>query len=473
MKNIKPSFFKNLSLVFLTLAVIIGCEREISDDSVLATFPSTGDVFIDNPVNLTDDFFISFDPAEGANTEGFGTDNNVAYAGTSSIRIDVPAPNDPNGGFIGGIFKDRGEGRDLTGYDALTFWAKGSLTATVGLVGFGTDFIDDKYTVSRENIQLSTDWRKYTIPIPNASRLVQEKGMFIFSAGSQSTNGFGYTLWIDELKFENLGTIAQPNPVILDGQDLVQQSFTGSSISISGLTQTYNIESGENVTVRSAPSYFDFASSDTSVATVNELGVVSVVGSGSALITATMGSVLATGSLEVTATGALPIAPVPTLAASNVKSIFSDEYTVETTSDYTPDFGGSTTQVAVVTANNDSVLIYSNNNFTGIIFDNTVDASVLSFMHVDVYAQQAGVQVEFQIRDIGANGVVNTNIFTGQPEGDDADKRFTASGLTVNGWNSFDIPLNAGILNQKNNLGAIILAGGPNFILDNIYFYIP
>jgi hypothetical protein len=473
MKNIKPSFFKNLSLVFLTLAVIIGCEREISDDSVLATFPSTGDVFIDNPVNLTDDFFISFDPAEGANTEGFGTDNNVAYAGTSSIRIDVPAPNDPNGGFIGGIFKDRGEGRDLTGYDALTFWAKGSLTATVGLVGFGTDFIDDKYAVSRENIQLSTDWRKYTIPIPNASRLVQEKGMFIFSAGSQSTNGFGYTLWIDELKFENLGTIAQPNPVILDGQDLVQQSFTGSSISISGLTQTYNIESGENVTVRSAPSYFDFASSDTSVATVNELGVVSVVGSGSALITATMGSVLATGSLEVTATGALPIAPVPTLAASNVKSIFSDEYTVETTSDYTPDFGGSTTQVAVVTANNDSVLIYSNNNFTGIIFDNTVDASVLSFMHVDVYAQQAGVQVEFQIRDIGANGVVNTNIFTGQPEGDDADKRFTASGLTVNGWNSFDIPLNAGILNQKNNLGAIILAGGPNFILDNIYFYIP
>jgi hypothetical protein len=473
MKNIKPSFFKNLSLVFLTLGLIIGCEREISDDSVLATFPTTGEVFIDNPVNLTDDFFISFDPAEGANTEGFGTDNNVAYAGTSSIRIDVPAPNDPNGGFIGGIFRDRAEGRDLTGYDALTFWAKGSLTATVGLVGFGTDFIDDKYAVGLKNIQLSTDWRKYTIPIPNASRLVQEKGMFIFSAGTQSTNGLGYTLWIDELKFESLGTIAQPHPIILDGQDLVQQSFTGSSITISGLTQTYNIESGENVTVQAAPSYFDFLSSDTSVATVNELGVVSVVGSGSALITATISSVLATGSLEVTSTGSLPTAPVPTLPSSNVKSIFCDEYTDETTSDYTPGFGGSTTQATVVTTNNDSVLIYSNNNFTGIIFDNTVDASVLSFMHVDVYAQQAGVQVEFQIRDIGANGVINTNVFTGQPEGDDADKRFTASGLTVNGWNSFDIPLNAGILNQKNNLGAIILAGGPNFILDNMYFYTP
>jgi hypothetical protein len=473
MKNIQLNYFKNLSLVLLTLGLIMGCERDISDDAVLATFPNTGEIFTDAPVGLTDEFFISFDPAEGANTEGFGTDNNVAYEGTSSIRIDVPAPNDPNGGFIGGIFRDRGEGRDLTGYDALTFWAKGSLTATVGLVGFGTDFIEDKYAVGLENIQLSTDWRKYTIPIPNPSRLVQEKGMFIFSAGTQSTNGLGYTLWIDELKFENLGTIAQPSPVILDGQDLVQQSFTGSSITISGLTQTYNIESGENVTVQAAPSYFDFVSSDTSVATVNELGVVSVVGSGTALITATMGSVLANGSLEVTSTGALPTAPLPTLPASNVKSIFSDAYTNDTASEFSPGFGGSTTQATVVTSNNDSVLIYSNNNFTGIIFDNTVDASALTFMHVDVYAQQAGVQVEFQIRDIGANGVINTNIFTGQPEGDDADKRFTASGLTVNGWNSFDIPLNAGILNQKNNLGAVILAGGPNFILDNIYFYTP
>ncbi|WP_213521817.1 glycosyl hydrolase family 16 [Nonlabens sp.] len=473
MKNRKPTYFKDLSLIFLILGLIVSCERDLSEDSVVATFPNTGEVFTDNPINLTDEFFISFDPAQGANTEGFGIDNNVAYAGTSSIRIDVPAPNDPNGSYIGGIFKDRSGGRNLTGYDALTFWAKGSLTATVGLVGFGTDFVDDKYAVGLENIQLSTDWRKYTIPIPNASRLLQEKGMFIFSAGTQSTNGLGYTLWIDELKFETLGTIAQPLPVILDGEDLVQQSFTGSSIRISGLTQTFNIASGENVTVQAAPSYFDFVSSDTSVAAVNELGIVSVVGSGTAFITATISSVLASGSLEVTSTGALPAAPIPTLPSSNVTSIFCDEYTNATSSNFEPGFGGSTTQAAVVTANNDSVLIYSNNNFTGIIFDNTVDASALSFMHVDVYAQQAGVQVEFQIRDIGANGVINTNIFTGQPEGDDADYRFTTGNLTVNGWNSFDIPLTGGILNQKNNLGAIILAGGPNFILDNIYFYTP
>ena len=48
---------------------------------------------------------------------------------------------------------------------------------------------------------------------------------------------------------------------------------------------------------------------------------------------------------------------------------------------------------------------------------------------------------------------------------------FDATGLTVGSWTSIDIPLDAGLATQKNNLGALILAGGPDFILDNIYFY--
>ena len=43
----------------------------------------------------------------------------------------MPAPSDSDGNFIGGIFKDRGEGRDLTGYDAITFWATGTVTGSI------------------------------------------------------------------------------------------------------------------------------------------------------------------------------------------------------------------------------------------------------------------------------------------------------------------------------------------------------
>ncbi|MBG7630624.1 MAG: carbohydrate-binding protein, partial [Bacteroidetes bacterium] len=202
MKNIKFIYLKITLLLGFIFTLTVSCEREYSDDVEFASHNASGEIYTDAPVGLTDEFFISFDPATGANTQGFGTDNDEAYQGSSSIRIDVPTPSDPDGGYIGGIFKDRGAGRDLTSYDALTFWAKGSTTATIGTVGFGTDFEGNEYAVTLENVELSTDWRKIIIPIPDPSKLVQEKGMFLFSAGTQSTNGTGYTFWLDEMRFE-------------------------------------------------------------------------------------------------------------------------------------------------------------------------------------------------------------------------------------------------------------------------------
>ena len=115
MKNIKFTYFKYTFILVCTMALVLSCERELSDDTSFATFPTTAEIFIDAPVGLTDQFFRSFDPAEGANTSGFGVDNNTVYKGTTSIRIDVPASNDPEGNFIGGVFEDRGAGRNLTG----------------------------------------------------------------------------------------------------------------------------------------------------------------------------------------------------------------------------------------------------------------------------------------------------------------------------------------------------------------------
>ena len=92
-------------------------------------------------------------------------------------------------------------------------------------------------------------------------------------------------------------------------------------------------------------------------------------------------------------------------------------------------------------------------------------------MHVDVYVKNPTASIEIQIRDIGANKSIETNVFTGFPEGDDKEYRFNLTGLQTGIWKSFEIPLTGGIANQKNNLGAIIIVNGPNFILDNIYFY--
>ncbi|PRX55343.1 glycosyl hydrolase family 16 [Flagellimonas meridianipacifica] len=473
MKNYKNINIRFIVLLSLGIAIISSCERDFSDDVQFATFNNNGDIFTDAPVGLTDEFFDSFDPAgpNPANPEGFGTDDNVAFMGTSSIRIDVPAPDDPDGGFIGGIFLDRGDGRDLTGFDALTFYIKGSTTATVGEVGFGTDFEENKFAVIAQNIRLSTDWRKIVIPIPDPSKLVQERGMFFFSAGTQSTGGFGYTFWIDELRFEKLGNIAQPSPAIFSGQDISIPAVNGIEFLVTGLTQTFNLASGINQTVIAAPAYFDFTSSDNSVAIVNESGEIVVVGAGDTSITAQLANVAASGSLNISSNGVLPTAPLPAESAANVSSIFSNEFTNAVESNLEPTFGGSTTSIQLFPNNGDEVLVYTNNNFTGIVFNNTLDGTSRTTLNIDVYPLDESTAVEVQIRDVGANQVLETNIFTGLPDGDDVDRRFLINGLTPGQWTSVEIPLDGDLVAQRNNLGALILAGGPNFIFDNIYFF--
>jgi hypothetical protein len=456
------------------MIVTTSCEREVSDAAVLATFPTTAGVFTDNPVGLTDEFFISFDPAGGANTEGFGTDENEAYEGFVSIRIDVPAPNDPDGSFIGGIFRDRGEGRNLTGYDALTFWAKGSTTA-IFEAGFGTDFFEDKYPVSNSNLQLSTDWKKYILPIPDASKLVQERGMFFFSAGTGSTSGMGYTIWIDEIKFEKLGTIAQPRPKIQNGNNAQVQNFIGGNLQISGLTQTFNTPTQGDVTVNAAPAYYEFKSSNPEVAVVNDVGFVNINGSGNSTITATLAGNEAQGSLKIESLGNFTIAPAPTRSPESVISIFSNTYNNRPVDFYNGFYAPfQTTTSSDFTVNSNDVLYYLDFNFVGIEFNQnvpTINAKLATHLHFDVFIPNeppGSTGLRIDLVDFGADAS-----FGG---GDDTSisKGFT-SGLVAGEWIPIDFDITG--LNPKTNLGQIILAdvGGTvppsEFYVDNIYFY--
>jgi hypothetical protein len=452
MKNIKYLKTTLLALMIIT----VSCERELSDDITVATFPSTGDIYTDAPVGLTDAFFISFDPASGANTEGFGVDDNEAYLGASSIRIDVPTPTDSDGGYIGGIFKDRGVGRNLTGYDALTFWVKGSTTATVGTFGFGTDFDGDEYAVTLDNVELSTDWRKVIIPIPDPSKLVQEKGMFLFSAGTQSTNGIGFTFWMDEMRFEKLGTLGQPRPAIQGGQDQTTQANVDTLIPVSGLTYTTNQANGQDVTVSASPSYFDFDSSNPFVASVDETGLVTVDGPGvdgniTSVITATLGGIEAAGSLIVQATD-IEILPIYSntfgyLGGLNIGAFNNADIIIETQS-----------------VGNDETILYGNLGFVGMGWDDNIDVSELTHVHLDVQLQSPGstLVVELISPDDGGGSEVTDQ-------------------LIENEWVGLDIPLNAftnptggggtGSPDLENIEFFVLVSNNGTFLIDNIYFY--
>jgi len=493
----KITYLKFLGLVLLSTVVFTSCERDISEDAVPATFPTTAEVYTDNPVGLTDEFFISFDPVGGANPEAFGTDDNEAYLGTSSVRIDVPAPNDPDGAFVGGIFKDRGEGRNLTGYDALTFWVKGSTTATVGTFGFGTDFETSPFPVEISDIQLSTDWRKVTIPIPNSNKLTQEKGLFLFSAGSfdlditpddsgdPGTVDVGYTFWIDEIKFENLGTIGQYNPVMLNGEDVEQQGFINVPVELDGLQVSANLASGENVTVSAAPGYFEFESSNPEVATVDENGQVSVIGAGEVTITASMNGIAAEVSLTLEVEGTFNTAPTPPdRMPENVVSLFSDAYDNVPVRHYNGFFQFATTQggegadpnnvdikIPLGDGTFDNIINYRDLNFVSIGTYETVpfaDASEMTHLHVDINVRDQSIQASDFI-----SLEIESNTGTGNASG--GSVTINGSQFTSEEWLTLDIPLTdfSGSI-DFGNVGQLFFVSDAtisNIFVDNVYFY--
>lgn len=468
-KNIKVRLFLPLLLLF----VLSGCEREISDDAVLATFPTTGDIFTDNFVGLGSDFYLPF---FGSKLDAFSVDDNEGFESRASYRVDVPNASDPTGNYAGAILRIDGVGRNLSGYDALTFYARASQGVVLSEVGFGLDFIEDKYRVNASGLSVATNWTKYTIPIPDASRLLEERGVFWYADGTEDTNGQGYTLWFDDIRFEKLGTVAQPRPAIFNGTNVNVQTFIGGVTSIEGLSETFNLGNGQDVTINVSPSYFTFTSSDPSVATVDAQGLVTVVGeTGTAIITASVNGVEAAGSLTLIAQGGFSTAPEPTRDPISVISIFSDVYNNAPVDFYNGFYAPfQTTTSNDFDVDGDNILNYENFNFVGIEFNQnvlTINGTLATHFHMDVFVPgsiPSNAELRIAIIDFGADAS-----FGG---GDDTPLEMDFSlGTTADQWISIDMDITA--LNPKTNLAQIVLSGdGPgnapaNFYADNLYFY--
>lgn len=478
MKNF--SYIKSKSWVNLCLVILLfsACERELSDDVQFATFPANGDVFLDT-FSAGLDYFPFVDA--GADPEAFSVDSDEAFAGDASMRFDVPAFGT---GFVGAAFNTSAN-RDLSGFDALTFYAKASQAADINEIGFGIDgSTNNKFQVTTQNLRISTRWEKYVIPIPDPSKLNNQTGLFWLAEGAENENDeSGYILWLDEVKFEKLGTVAQSRPAILNGNDLQQEGFLDIPISISGLSQTFNIGSKGDVTVLVKPSYYDFASSDNSVASVNELGIVSVLGIGEASITATLANVAASGSLQLNVVGAFDFAPTPPARnPEDVISIFSDSYTNINVDFFNGFFGGSTTLGGSIPVADENVIRYTNLNFVTVEFSNpTVDASQMTHLHVDIKVDEGldpGDALVIELGDFGPDGVF------GGPGSDDSAGGAPplTTQLQSGEWVGIDIPIanftngtGAGFtgLNSTNNLAQVSFVSGTiaDISVDNIYLY--
>ncbi|WP_179335635.1 Ig-like domain-containing protein [Winogradskyella costae] len=474
MKNTSLIQIKRTFVLGMVLVLALGCERDLTDDAIPATFAKVGDIFTDDFVSMGSDFYFPFG---GSKLDAFSVDTEEGYESSASYRIDVPNSDDPAGNYAGAILRVDGAGRDLSGYDALTFWAKASRGVSIDAVGFGQDFLDNKFQVNASNLSVGTNWSKFTIPIPDASKLTEERGLFWYAAGTQATGGSGYVIWLDEIKFENLGNIAHPRPAILNGSNVIEETFSGATIALTGLTQTLNLASGVNQEVTISPNYFAFTSSNTSVATVSELGIVDIVGGGEAVITATLDGMDAEGSLNITSLGDFNPAPVPTVEASSVISIFSDAYTNEPVDYYNGYWAPfQTTQGQNdIQVNGDNIIKYSELNFVGIQFAvdvPTIDVSQMTHFHIDIQVQgdiDPGDFLQVKLQDIGAD-----NAFGGTDDSDD-ELTLTNTTLVSNSWVSIDVPISdfPGLTSRSNLAQVVFISDATitDVYVDNIYFY--
>ena len=305
------------ALIIFILIGITGCKRDVTLLEE-ATHPSFAEVFHDDFVDGLD-----YSAFAGSKYDAFDIDNDVSYKGYRSIRITVPSLNDPSGWFAGGVFYSKFP-RDLSGYNALTFWGKASKTA-VAHIGLGNDNTGNSlYEVLQRDVLFGTSWQKYVIPIPLAGKLIAETGMFEYAAGADE-NGLGCTMWFDEVQFESLGTIAYPRIAL---SDTLVTSLVGGIIDPGITGVIFNVD-GVDQTVEAAPAYFTLTSLNTAIADITEDGKIIGIAEGSAKILVQLGSVAEdTITVNIGAGyGPLTPAPVPTVPADRVISLFSDSYT--------------------------------------------------------------------------------------------------------------------------------------------------
>ena len=440
-----------------TVLLCAACGRDI-DLLEPAPFPADPEVFID-------DFgpSVAYAAFAGSKVDALGIEYEEVYRGTAALRFTVPSTDDPSGGFAGGAFFSTVP-RDLTGFDALTFWAKATTAAPLNTVGIGNDNTGtSRYPVTMDGLALSTRWTRYAIPIPLPSKLSRERGLFQLADATEFD--VGYTIYLDDVRFERLGTIINPRPAL---RTRTVHGEVGGTLAIDAVPVTFDVN-GEDRTVIASRHYFTFSSSDEGVASVGPDGDIALVGTGTATITAALGATTASGAVTVIVTEPpKEAAPTPPVPAEDVISLFSDAYDDVRVDTWSAEWDAADVEDVEIAGN--PTKKYTNLAFAGVEFTSSpIDATPMTHLHVDLWTPDADA-FRIKLVDFGADGVFGGN--------DDSEHEITLDPASTppiapGVWNTLDIPLRAfGGLAGRGHLAQLIISGAsPTVYLDNIFFF--
>jgi hypothetical protein len=282
-------------------------------------------------------------------------------------------------------------------------------------------------------------WNRISIPL-SAYPLVNKSNVrqFKFDQGSPGNS----TFYLDNIYFSKV-----PGSPTITGFNLGNRFLGDAPFKITPPSSNSN-------------GAFTYTSSNTNVATV--MGdSVTIVGLGTTTITANQAAEAPYLSGNITSVLNVRYAPptmaadTPTLNQSEVLSLFSDSYTNVAGTDWYPNWG-QTTVVTDILVGGNTTKRYDNLNYQGVQFPSPVDASAHNHLHLDLYTPNCTTFRVFLISDIGVERQVTLT-------------------PTLNGWNSFNIPLSSFAGIRLNNITQMKFEGVPSgssaVFLDNLYFW--
>ena len=198
---------------------------------------------------------------------------------------------------------------------------------------------------------------------------------------------------------------------------------------------------------------------------------VTILGGGTTTITATQAASGSYGSGVIAATFIVSFpppttaAPMPTVPADRVLSIFSDAYTNEGGAFY-PYWGQTAGYIApalvAIGSPSSNTLKMDNLTYQGVQLTSNIDVSSMTTLHLDIWTPNC-TTFDFYLIDSAPVGV---------PPAEQA----VSLSPTQNGWNSFDIPMssyNTLALTEVQQFKFVGLPSGSVVYIDNIYFTRP
>jgi uncharacterized protein YjdB len=410
----------------------------------------------------------------GGATNDVTIDSTEQRGGRDSLTFVVTGA----GGYSGGAFVASAP-RDLSSFNALTYWAKASISSALNVTGIGNDAAGGEgYSAESLAIPLTGTWTKYVIPIPAPSKFTAVTGLFHLAEGAD-----GYTIWLNDIQYENLGAseVGAPTGATVN-LPATQTVAVGSTYQIAYQPNTVSFDlpvlpnAGRLTNVGFL--YFDLTSSDPTKATVSPLGLVTGVAAGSTNVTAALGSIAVAGQMAVTVTAPLAVpttlAATPTHLPANVISMFNSSGTYTNVPVDTWNTSWSPQILSDYVIDTKTVMKYTGLDFVGIEFFNpgpVIAATGFTTFHVDIWTPN-GAKFSVQL--------VN-NVGPGQTVGQVDLDTTTTPAVSTGSWVGLDIPLasftSAG-LGGINALGQMLFLNqgvgsvpGAVFYIDNVYFW--